>query len=88
MKPHRVYRIAVHIVPRAGLLDPQGNTITGALHSLGFKHVHSVHVGRHIIIETEAPDALQAESTVQEMCEKLLANPVTEDFEITSAVPA
>ena len=33
---HRVYRIAVYIVPRAGLLDPQGNTITGALHSLGF----------------------------------------------------
>ncbi|MEO6331729.1 MAG: phosphoribosylformylglycinamidine synthase subunit PurS [Gemmatimonadaceae bacterium] len=88
MKPHRVYRIAVHIVPRAGLLDPQGNTITSALYSLGFKHVHSVHVGRHIIIETEAPDALQAETTVQEMCEKLLANPVTEDFEITSAVPA
>ena len=47
----------------------------------------SVHVGRHIVIETEAPDALQAETAVQEMCEKLLANPVTEDFEITSAVP-
>jgi len=84
---NRAYRIAVHIVPRAGLLDPQGNTITGALHSLGFKHVQSVHVGRHIVIETEAPDALQAEASVQQMCEKLLANPVTEDFEITSAVP-
>lgn len=84
---YRVYRIAVHIVPRAGLLDPQGNTITGALHSLGFERVKSVHVGRHIVIETEAPDALQAEAAVQEMCEKLLANPVTEDFEITSAVP-
>lgn len=84
---HRVYRIAVQIVPRAGLLDPQGNTITGALHSLGFKHVRSVHVGRHIVVETEAPDALQAETSVQQMCEKLLANPVTEDFEITSAIP-
>lgn len=85
---HRVYRIAVQIVPRAGLLDPQGNTVTGALHSLGFKHVQAVHVGRHIIIETEAPDALEAEASVQAMCERLLANPVTEDFEITSAVPA
>lgn len=84
---HRVYRIAVHIVPRAGLLDPQGNTVTGALQSLGFRHVKSVHVGRHIIIETEAADALQAETSVQQMCEKVLANPVTEDFEITSAVP-
>lgn len=86
MKP-RLYRIAVHIVPRAGLLDPQGNTVTGALHSLGFRHVRSVHVGRHIIVETEAADALAAETSVQEMCEKLLANPVTEDFEIASAVP-
>ena len=84
---NRVYRIAVHIVPRAGLLDPQGNTITDALHSLGFRHVQAVHVGRHIVVETEAPDALQAEASVQQMCEKLLANPVTEDFEITSAVP-
>lgn len=84
---HRVYRIAVHIVPRAGLLDPQGNTVAGALRSLGFRHVQSVHVGRHIIIETEAADAIEAEASVQQMCEKLLANPVTEDFEITSAVP-
>lgn len=86
MKP-RLYRIAVHIVPRAGLLDPQGNTITGALQSLGFKQVRSVHVGRHIVIETEAVDALAAENSVHAMCEKLLANPVTEDFEIASAVP-
>ncbi len=83
----RLYRVAVHIVPRAGLLDPQGNTVTGALQSLGFKHVRTVHVGRHIVIETAARDALDAESTVQAMCEKLLANPVTEDFEIESAVP-
>ena len=83
----RLYRIAVHIVPRAGLLDPQGNTIAGALQSIGFKDVRTVHVGRHIVIETEAPDALAAETSVQQMCEKLLANPVTEDFEIASAVP-
>ncbi len=84
---HCLYRIAVHIVPRAGLLDPQGNTVTGALHSLGFRKVQAVHVGRHIVIETEAADALEAETAAQQMCEKLLANPVTEDFEIASAVP-
>lgn len=87
MTEKRVYRVAVHIVPRAGLLDPQGNTVTGALHSLGFTDVKSVHVGRHIVVETQAADAVQAENTAQEMCEKLLANPVTEDYEITSAVP-
>ena len=82
------FRIAVHITPRKGLLDPQGNAVKGALHTLGFKPVRDVHVGRYIIIETEAYDALTAEEAVTEMCQKLLANPVTEDFEIESAVPA
>ena len=82
------FRIAVHITPRKGLLDPQGNTVRGALHTLGFKTVREVHVGRYIIIETDAYDALTAEEAVTEMCQKLLANPVTEDFEIESAVPA
>ena len=80
------YRLAVHIVPRAGLLDPQGNTVTEALHSLGFSAVRSVHIGRHLVVEMDAADALEAEETVKRMCERLLANPVTEDFEIASAV--
>ena len=80
------YRIAVHITPRKGLLDPQGNAVRDALHTLGFKPVKDVHVGRYIIIETDARDAIAAEETVMDMCRKLLANPVTEDFEIESAV--
>ena len=47
-----------------------------------------VHRGRYIIVETDAYDAIRAEETVTDMCAKLLANPVTEDFEIESAVPA
>jgi phosphoribosylformylglycinamidine synthase PurS subunit len=82
------FRIAVHITPRKGLLDPQGNAVKGALHTLGFAPVRDVHVGRYIIVETEAYDAITAEQAVNEMCRKLLANPVTEDFEIESAVPA
>ena len=82
------FRIAVHITPRKGLLDPQGKAVSDALHTLGFEAVKNVHVGRYIIIETDAYDAIAAEETVTEMCEKLLANPVTEDFEIESAVPA
>ena len=82
------FRIAVHITPRKGLLDPQGNAVKGALHTLGFKPVRDVHVGRYIIIETDAPDAIAAEETVADMCRKLLANPVTEDFDIESAVQA
>ena len=82
------FRIAVHITPRKGLLDPQGKAVSDALHTLGFKAVKNVHVGRYIIIETDAYDAIAAEGAVTEMCQKLLANPVTEDFEIESAVPA
>ncbi len=82
------FRIAVHITPRKGLLDPQGNAVKGALQTLGFKTVKDVHIGRYIIIETDAYDAIAAEETVSDMCRKLLANPVTEDFEIESAVPA
>jgi phosphoribosylformylglycinamidine synthase subunit PurS len=80
------FRIAVHITPRKGLLDPQGKAVTDALHTLGFQAVTNVHVGRYIIIESDAYDAITAEDAVTEMCKKLLANPVTEDFEIESAV--
>ena len=78
------YRVAVHIVPRRGLLDPQGKAVTDALHSLGFAAVSDVHVGRHLVIESEAKDAAAAEAAVKTMCDKLLANPVTEDYEIAS----
>jgi phosphoribosylformylglycinamidine synthase len=82
------FRIAVHITPRKGLLDPQGNAVKGALQTLGFQGVKEVHVGRYIILEVDANDAIAAEETVTDMCRKLLANPVTEDFEIESAVHA
>ena len=82
MKP---YRVSVHITPRKGILDPQGKAVEGALHSLGFESVRDVHVGRHIVIETEASNEGDAKNSVRAMCERLLANPVTEDFEIESA---
>jgi phosphoribosylformylglycinamidine synthase PurS subunit len=82
------FRIAVHITPRQGLLDPQGNAVRDALRTLGFNSVKDVHIGRYIVIETDAYDAIAAEETVTDMCRKLLANPVTEDFEIESAVHA
>ena len=78
------YRIAVHIVPRRGILDPQGTAVQHALHSLGFSQVGDVRVGRHIIVETNAASPDDARNAARAMCEKLLANPVTEDFEIAS----
>ena len=76
------YRIAVHVTPRRGLLDPQGRAVADALHTLGFAAVRDVHVGRHVIVELDAGDAKEAERSTREMCDRLLANPVTEDFEI------
>ena len=76
------YRVAIHIVPRRGLLDPQGKAVAGALHSLGFAGVRDVRVGRHVVVETDAESADAAGRRAQEMCERLLANPVTEDYEI------
>jgi phosphoribosylformylglycinamidine synthase PurS subunit len=76
------FRVALHIVPRRGLLDPQGKAVAEALHTLGFKSVADVHVGRHVVVELDARDASDAEKEARAMCERLLANPVTEDFEI------
>lgn len=83
-----LFRVAVHIVPRRGLLDPQGKAVADALHTLGFQSVADVHVGRHLVIETQAADAKAAESAVRDMCARLLANPVTEDFEIAGVQAA
>jgi len=76
------FRIAVHIVPRRGILDPQGKAVADALHSLGFASVQDVRVGRHIVVDADADSAGDAEARVRAMCDKLLANPVTEDYEI------
>ncbi len=82
------FRVAVHITPRRGILDPQGKAVADALHTLGFGDVRDVRVGRHVIVETEAGDRSGAERRVRDMCERLLANPVTEDFEIAGVSQA
>jgi phosphoribosylformylglycinamidine synthase PurS subunit len=78
------FRVAVHIVPRRGLLDPQGKAVADALHTLGFGGVESVHVGRHLVLELQATSDEDARAQCTRMCGQLLANPVTEDFEIAS----
>lgn len=82
------FRVSVHIVPRKGLLDPQGKAVTDALHALGFSAVDDTRIGRHLVLDVKADSAAAAEMSVRAMCDKLLANPVTEDFEIVSTVTA
>jgi len=72
----------VHIVPRKGILDPQGKAVADALHTLGFRDVHEARIGRHVVIDVAATTPDAAGDSVRQMCERLLANPVTEDYEI------
>jgi phosphoribosylformylglycinamidine synthase subunit PurS len=82
------YRVAIHVVPRRGLLDPQGKAVADALQTLGFGGVSGVHVGRHLVLDLDAKSESEARALSQQMCEKLLANPVTEDFEIATVASA
>lgn len=81
-----VFRVPVQIAPRAGILDPQGSAVAGALRTLGFAGVTDVHVGRLIFVHIDAVDAATAREATRGMCEKLLANPVTEDYVIGEIV--
>jgi phosphoribosylformylglycinamidine synthase PurS subunit len=76
------FRVAVQVIPRKGILDPQGKAVADALRSLGFGQVGEVHVGRHLVIDADAESPAAAEKAVRSMCDKLLANPVTEDYRI------
>ncbi len=76
------WRVHVRILPRRGLLDPQGQAVEHALAALDFREAANVHVGKAIALDITAPDAGAAAARVRAMCEQLLANPVTEDFEI------
>jgi phosphoribosylformylglycinamidine synthase len=69
-------RARVLIRPKAGILDPQGVAVERALPALGFAGVENVHVGRLVELDVEDPSQLRP------MCEKLLANPLVEDYEV------
>jgi phosphoribosylformylglycinamidine synthase PurS subunit len=76
------YRVEVRVTPRRGILDPQGSAVQGALRSLGFGQVGEVHVGRLIVFTLAAAGEGEARERVEAMCRQLLANPVTEDFDV------
>jgi phosphoribosylformylglycinamidine synthase len=75
-------KIRVSISRRQGLSDPEGVETARALADLGYSGVGAVHFGRIIDLELDADDAAAATAKVTEMCERLLANPVIEDFTV------
>ena len=70
----------VYVTLKPTVNDPQGITILGALHSLGFSDVGSVRAGKYLEVRLDAKDKKRAEKQLTEMCRKLLANPVIEDY--------
>ena len=75
-----MYLARVYVTLKPIVNDPQGLTIRGALHSLGFADVESVRAGKYLEVRLDAKDKKQAEKQLTEMCRKLLANPVIEDY--------
>ena len=75
-----MYLARVYVTLKPTVNDPQGITILGALHSLGFSDVGSVRAGKYLEVRLDAKDKKQAEKQLTEMCRKLLANPVIEDY--------
>jgi len=74
-------RATVLVRPKTGILDPQGEAVGSALGHLGFQ-VRDARVGKVIDLELEAEDEAEAKAEVKQMCERLLANPLIESFEI------
>ena len=70
----------VYVTPKRGVLDPQGKAVAQALHSLGFDEVGDVRVGKYVEIRLADANEKAATERVREMCKKLLANGVIEDF--------
>ncbi|MEQ8247658.1 MAG: phosphoribosylformylglycinamidine synthase subunit PurS [Alphaproteobacteria bacterium] len=72
----------VHITLKTGVLDPQGKAIANALANLGFSGVNDVRQGKYIELDLPHTDRAAAGATVKEMCERLLANTVIEDYRV------
>lgn len=75
----------VYVTLKTGVLDPQGKAIAGALHALGFAGINDVRQGKFIELELAETDPAAALQAVEEMCRKLLANTVIENFRVELA---
>ena len=74
-------KATVLVRPKHGILDPQGQAVTSSLQHLGFS-VHEARIGRVIDLDVQADDETTARAQVEQMCERLLANPLIESYEI------
>ena len=73
-------RIKIFISWKNGVLDPQGKAIERSLHTLGYGEVQGVRMGKYLELDMDAASRNAAERRIREMCDKLLTNPVIEDY--------
>jgi len=78
-------KVRVTVMYKSGVLDPQGKTILGSLHQLGYREVTDVRAGKILELSLPKMARTQLDKKVKEMCEKLLANPIIEDYSIDVA---
>lgn len=74
------YEVSVDVMPLEALLDPQGKAVQGTIAQLGYKGVENVRIGKHIVLHVEAESEDAVRSMANELCAKLLSNPVMEGF--------
>jgi phosphoribosylformylglycinamidine synthase len=79
------YAFEVLVRLKPGLLDPQGKAVEGSLPAMGWSNVSDVRVGKHVELTVEAVDEQAARAQVEEMAERLLSNPVIEEFQVVTA---
>ncbi|MBI0579623.1 phosphoribosylformylglycinamidine synthase subunit PurS [Neobacillus cucumis] len=75
-----MFKAIVYVTLRESVLDPQGNAVHESLHSLGYNEVGEVRIGKYMELEVNSEDQKMTEDRVRDMCEKLLANTVIEDY--------
>ncbi len=79
---HTSFSVKVQVLPKKDILDPQGQAVEKALISLGYKDIKDLKIGKEIVFKLNATSKLEAQNKVKEMCDKLLANPVIEDYKV------
>ena len=73
-------RVKIFVCLKEGVLDPQGKAVERSLHSLGYQEVRDVRMGKYLEVDLDVSSRQAAEAKIREMCDKLLANPVIEDY--------
>ncbi len=73
-------RVKIFVSLKDGVLDPQGKAVERSLHTLGYREVQDVRMGKYLEVNLDMPSRKAAEERIREMCEKLLANPVIEEY--------